>query len=434
MNESNDEKNQNKKRKRTISNGSSHSTSKASDETKRTKLKDSSNKSFEKKSPGKPKKTNSTKNKSIKKSKDTLRKKNTLNAVLEASLVWETIEQIFFWQLLMAHDDIDVDCMLPLLDKLDSNNHDEAIFNVFQMLKSSEPTYDLVKFICRRRIDENMERALFIHWTRRATSGEIKMSQIFSKLLNKSALSQTTQQSTTLKKIKYIESFTNNKKLTAEQQLEIASQQRSARAGCNKQNSISSNLMDKDQIPTLDQVLFYLNKLRTNNYCINFILKENLLENLQKVYRKYCDDELKKKYADLFTLSDEFEVESDDNEENDNYESDPEEAENSYSNKKKTSKSLKNNKTGQTLKGNTNKHNIKQSSSGGNKRSIRVTNSKLPNKKIKLRSQNSSEERELAVGDENNTNNSQTDESDENDENSDSNSSAENKVFTKKKK
>ena len=335
----------------------------------------------------------------------------------------------------MAHDDIDVNCMLPLLDKLDSNNHDEAIFNVFQMIKSSEPTYDLVKFICRRRVDENMERALFIHWTRRVTSGETKMSQIFSKLLCKSASSQSTQQSTTLKKIKYIESFTNNKKLTAEQQLEIASQQRSARAGSNKQNSTASNLMDKDQMPTLDQVLFYLNKLRTNNYCINFILKENLLESLQKVYRKYCDDELKKKYADLFTLSDEFEVESDDNDDNDNYESDPEEAENSYNNKQKTLKSLKNNKTGQTLKVNTNKHNIKQSSSGGSKRAIRVTNSKLPNKKIKLRSQNSSDsEREVAAGDGNNTNDSQTDESDENDDDSDSNSSADTKVSSRKKK
>lgn len=155
-------------------------------------------------------------------------KKNTLFNVLESSLSWESIEQIFFWQFLLAHDDIDVNYLLPLLDKLDANQHAEAIFNLFQMLKLTEPTFDLVKFLCRRRIDENMERALFVYWTRRASSGETKLSQIFCKLLNKSASFQQSQQATTLKKIN-LQSFTNNKKLTAEQQLEIANQQKSAR-------------------------------------------------------------------------------------------------------------------------------------------------------------------------------------------------------------
>ncbi len=73
-----------------------------------------------------------------------------------------------------------------------------------------------------------MERALFVHWTRRVSSCEAKLSQIFCKLLNKSAVRQHGQQATTLKKIN-LQSFSGNKKLTAEQQLEIASQQKSSR-------------------------------------------------------------------------------------------------------------------------------------------------------------------------------------------------------------
>ncbi len=155
-------------------------------------------------------------------------KKNSLYGVLEASLSWESIEQVWFWQILLAHDDINVNYLLPILDRLDANQHAEAVFSLFQMLKLAEPTFDLVKFLCRRRIDEKMEKALFVHWMRRASSGETKLSQIFCKLLNKSANAQSTQQASTLKKIN-LHSFSNNRKLTAEQQLEIANQQKSAR-------------------------------------------------------------------------------------------------------------------------------------------------------------------------------------------------------------
>ena len=200
----------NKKRKRTTSNGSSKN-----DENKRNK-------------PQSKKLKKSTKKKINKKSKNLMGKKNTFFNVLEASLLWESIEQIFFWQILNAHDEIDINYIVPLLSKLDAIQHAEAICYIFQMLKLTEPTFDLVKFLCKRRIDENMERALFVYWTRKSVSGETKLSQIFCKLLNKSATSQNSQQTTTLKKIN-LQSFTNNKKLTAEQQLEIANQQKSAR-------------------------------------------------------------------------------------------------------------------------------------------------------------------------------------------------------------
>ncbi len=220
MQVSDDDKPNSKKRKRTTSNGSSKN-----DDTKRTKQARKDQKNSKRSS-----KSSKSGHKSSKKSSSPkpMTKKNSLFNVLEASLSWESIEQVWFWQLLLAHDDINVNYLLPVLDKLDAGQHAEAVFNLFQMLKLTEPTFDLVKFLCRRRIDDNMERALFVHWTRRVNSGETKLSQIFCKLLNKSASAQASQQASTLKKIN-LHSFSNNKKLTAEQQLEIANQQKSAR-------------------------------------------------------------------------------------------------------------------------------------------------------------------------------------------------------------
>ena len=69
--------------------------------------------------------------------------------MLEASLLWESLEQLFFWQLLAAHSEVDATLLLPLLDRLEAARHAEAVLSLFQMLKASEPTFDVVKFICR---------------------------------------------------------------------------------------------------------------------------------------------------------------------------------------------------------------------------------------------------------------------------------------------
>lgn len=151
-------------------------------------------------------------------------RKETLLDVIHTSLLWESIEQMFFWELVIATDTIDVDYLLPVFARLDSTRHAEATSVLFQLLKTSDPTLDIVTHVIQRRVDDPVARALFIHWTH--TSGETKMTQIVTKLLNKAALQQqqmqSQQPSTTAKKIKYNESLSNSaKKLTAEQQLEM---------------------------------------------------------------------------------------------------------------------------------------------------------------------------------------------------------------------
>ena len=160
----------------------------------------------------------------------------------------------------------------------------------------------------------------------------------------------------------------------------------------NNNNSTLAEI-SKDLLPTLDQVLFYLNRMRLNNDCINFILKENMLEALQKVYKKYCDDETKKKYTDLFTLADEFEGEdqndSDENDSENNSDSDSE----SEAKTKKTALA-----------------------------------------KSKLRNQNSSDSDKDADQKRGDSNSTDVSASENDEDNSDSNSSAENKSYKNSRK
>jgi len=441
---SNQKKSKNKKTTRN-SNNTTESTNK-----KRKRTSDSNNKRNNNKSNCKmlDKKSNKKKGKNKKTSKNNklITTSHSLADVLEASLVWESIEQIFFWQILIAHDDIEINSLLPLFCKLDSNTHSEANYHLFQLLKTSEPTFDIVKFLINRRIDENMEKALFVHWTRRLNASDIKISQIFCKLLNKSATTNNqNQQTSTLKKIKYNESFTNNKKLTAEQQLEIANQQKANSRSKLQLGRLQS--IDMDQIPSLDQVLFCLNKLRLNNECMKFILKENILETLQKVHKKYCDDETKKKYSDLFTLAidesnengnnrndnnnnNEDDENENDDENNESENSSNEDNENSSdsqndsdSNEQQTSKIKKIKSSPRTTKNSMNKsfNNNKSttaSAKSGNKRTIKTLNSK--SKKQKLKNSNSSDSEDNNRPRRNNKDASDSDEGKNSDSESDS--------------
>jgi hypothetical protein len=198
-------------------------------------------------------------------------KKENLVDVLNASLQWETIEQIFFWEILMAHDGIDLNYLLPIFNRLDSNKHSEAVCYLFQLIKSSDPSFDLVKYVVQRREEDNLARALLINWCKRSSSAESnKMIQIFTKLLNKAAVTHNSNQAqqqqgqqskqeplSTFKKITLGSGNNNNKvKLTAQQQLEQVEKQKrlNAQQQLNASGQILIDTEDLNRMPTLDQV------------------------------------------------------------------------------------------------------------------------------------------------------------------------------------
>lgn len=306
-------------------------------------------------------------------------KKESLIDVLNASFNWETIEQIFFWEILMAHECVSLSYLLPVFNRLDANKHSEAVCHLFQLIKSTEPSYDLVKLVVQRREEDNLARALLINWCRQSSESN-RMINIFVKLIKKSAASSNQSQiaqsphnkpESTYKKITVGSSNNNNKvKLTAQQQLEQIEKQKRLNAQQQGNNNSSLILIDPEdynKTPSLDQVLGHLNKIRLNQSCINFILHEHLIDELKTIYNKNLNDELKKKYSDLFTLADQFEErdvnrsmseissesENDDDDDNDDQnesgaESNKSGSENENEDSKRKSTTRGNNKSGKT--------------------------------------------------------------------------------------
>lgn len=72
-------------------------------------------------------------------------------ALLSASLSWETFEQFCLWQLVTAHG-IPINYVLPILPRLEFNNHAEALTSILLMLKQEKPTLDLVKHVLSRDV------------------------------------------------------------------------------------------------------------------------------------------------------------------------------------------------------------------------------------------------------------------------------------------
>ena len=119
------------------------------------------------------------------KKKSPVFKKETLLDVISTSLQWESVEQLFFWDLLCSHESISNEFLLKLFNRLDANKHAEAIGYIFDILKCSEPTLELVKMVTQRRCEDNLGRSLLIAWARDGSNSE-KMSKIFVSLLRAS--------------------------------------------------------------------------------------------------------------------------------------------------------------------------------------------------------------------------------------------------------
>ncbi|KAG8247550.1 Integrator complex subunit 3 [Homalodisca vitripennis] len=78
-------------------------------------------------------------------------RENSFQEVLSASLSWETFEQFCLWQLVTAHG-IPIDYVMPILPRLDHDNHAEALTAILLMLKHEKPTAELVKQVLCREV------------------------------------------------------------------------------------------------------------------------------------------------------------------------------------------------------------------------------------------------------------------------------------------
>lgn len=69
--------------------------------------------------------------------------------VIRESLEFETFEQLFFWQLLSAHD-VPISFIQDIIPELESKAHSEALLNMQNILRKEEPSDELVKLLLSR--------------------------------------------------------------------------------------------------------------------------------------------------------------------------------------------------------------------------------------------------------------------------------------------
>lgn len=156
-------------------------------------------------------------------------KKETLFDVIMTSLQWESIEQMFFWDMICSHENVTNSFLLLFFNRLDASKHAEAMGYLYDILKCSEPSFELVKMIVKRRCEDNLARSLLINWSRDSSTCD-RMALLFVRLLkaglssaasasacssaNQSASQQSgLKSSMTMKKIKYNESLSSNNKV-----------------------------------------------------------------------------------------------------------------------------------------------------------------------------------------------------------------------------
>ena len=111
-------------------------------------------------------------------------KKDSMLPLLNTSLEWETFEQFCFWQLISAHD-ISLDYILPVLPKLESGQHSEALLHILLLVKREEPSLELLKNVTSRetiRCRDDFSVSILKHWAQQ--DGE-KLADLISAQLTK---------------------------------------------------------------------------------------------------------------------------------------------------------------------------------------------------------------------------------------------------------
>ncbi|KAG5882643.1 hypothetical protein JTB14_025116 [Gonioctena quinquepunctata] len=195
-------------------------------------------------------------------------KSENILSLLKISLSWESIEQFFLWQLVNAHD-ISIDTVLPMITELDYEQHSEALMAVTLMLKQEKPNADYIKYLFCRDICDHGDLFVFTiikYWCDEYID---KVAELISSLLS------TRYPSTSP----------------------------------NKRKRSSSNKTLSATVPSADQVLGHLEKLRIiceKHDCMAIYTLDSMQRALSIAHNN-SNDSQRKQFSDLFALMEEEE-------------------------------------------------------------------------------------------------------------------------------
>ncbi|KAH9500797.1 Integrator complex subunit 3 [Bulinus truncatus] len=184
--------------------------------------------------------------------------KETFLSILNASLDWETIEQYFLWQLVMAHN-IPVEHILPILPKLEFTANAEALTCLMVLLKQVSPSWDILRPVLSRECKkaDYFTVSILKYW---AQEHEDRLAELINLQLTK--LNGTPK--------------------------------KRQRAGGTK----------KDH-PSVDQILAHLDHMRQVCRNISFLNHEHVQHALQQVQLTASETQ-KTKYSDLLALAEDI--------------------------------------------------------------------------------------------------------------------------------
>ena len=94
----------------------------------------------------------------------TLLTADTCATILQASLEWETVEQMLLWQIYHAHD-LPVSCLVELMPHL-RPHHSEAAAATILALKKKKPSVEMLGRLVERPPGDTMLAAMFAFWHR----------------------------------------------------------------------------------------------------------------------------------------------------------------------------------------------------------------------------------------------------------------------------
>ncbi|CAH8589175.1 unnamed protein product [Schistosoma haematobium] len=172
---------------------------------------------------------------------------NDLTNILNASLEWNSIEQLFFWQLINAHE-IPTSRFLPLIHSVDSFKHPEACSNLILLLKLEKPSFELVRALLSRRNSNDLLSMTALHfWSCPDNQHAGRFSNILCSFIN-APLSSTNAVG--------VSSATNNQNMKDVK---------------DKRRSSSKHQLSPEDCVDLSLILTHLDSLRRNCKNISYV-------------------------------------------------------------------------------------------------------------------------------------------------------------------
>nr|CAG4642335.1 EOG090X0205 [Evadne anonyx] len=221
-------------------------------------------------------------------------KNQSIVELLVSSLNWETIEQIFFWQLVSVHS-IPLQLLLSVLPKLKANQDNEALAALLGMIRHERPTNELLKPLLNCSI-MMLISSLLSHWSMESSTSLAQvLANQFNTALNMNALPNSLSTSTSPGK----------RKRTTMNSLSAATGFKSVPtpgSGIDPSIELMMNHMEMLRVCHTTNLLTKSGKQQQPAE-IKVFAHESMQQALQQV-QQVCNDSQKKKFSDLFSLLD----------------------------------------------------------------------------------------------------------------------------------